>query len=78
MNITAFGNDDRLDVGIALDPAAFAEPDLLVDCLARGLRRVRVRGGRRRARRRRVIRAWPGASAVAVAVGVTVRDCWIR
>ena len=33
MNITAFGNDDRLDIGIALDPLAFDEPDLLVDCL---------------------------------------------
>jgi hypothetical protein len=33
MNITAFGNDDRLDVGIALDPAAFTQPDLLIECL---------------------------------------------
>ena len=33
MNITAFGNDDRLDVGIALDPAALTQPDLLIDCL---------------------------------------------
>ena len=33
MNITAFGNDDRLDVGIALDPAALEQPDLLVECL---------------------------------------------
>ncbi len=33
MNITAFGNDDRLDVGIALDPAAIEEPDVLVECL---------------------------------------------
>jgi WS/DGAT/MGAT family acyltransferase len=33
MNITAFGNEDRLDVGIALDPSAFAEPDILVSCL---------------------------------------------
>jgi hypothetical protein len=33
MNITAFGNADRLDVGIALDPAAFADPEMLVECL---------------------------------------------
>jgi hypothetical protein len=33
MNITAFGNDDRLDVGIALDPAALTQPDLLIECL---------------------------------------------
>jgi diacylglycerol O-acyltransferase / wax synthase len=33
MNITAFGNDDRLDVGIALDAAALEQPDLLVKCL---------------------------------------------
>jgi WS/DGAT/MGAT family acyltransferase len=33
MNITAFGNGDRLDAGIALDPTAFADPDHLVECL---------------------------------------------
>ena len=33
MNITALGNDDRLDVGIALDHAAVEQPDLLVECL---------------------------------------------
>ena len=33
MNVSAFGNDDRLDIGIALDPAAFDSPDLLIDCL---------------------------------------------
>ncbi len=33
MNISAMGNGDRLDVGIALDPAAFTEPELLVSCL---------------------------------------------
>lgn len=33
MNITAFGNDGRLDVGIALDPIAVTQPDLLVECL---------------------------------------------
>jgi diacylglycerol O-acyltransferase len=35
LNVTGFGNDDRLDVGIALDPAAIAEPGLLVDCLTK-------------------------------------------
>ncbi len=33
MNITAFGNGDRLDVGIALDSVAIAQPDLLIECL---------------------------------------------
>ena len=33
MNITAFGKDDRLDVGIALDHAAIERPELLVECL---------------------------------------------
>jgi len=30
VNITALGNDDRLDVGIALDTAAVAEPDIFL------------------------------------------------
>jgi diacylglycerol O-acyltransferase / wax synthase len=33
MNITAFGNGDRLDIGIALDSLAITQPDLLVGCL---------------------------------------------
>jgi hypothetical protein len=33
MNITAMGNGDRLDVGMALDPSAFADPDALVGSL---------------------------------------------
>ncbi len=33
MNITAFGNNGRLDVGIALDPIALSHPELLVQCL---------------------------------------------
>jgi WS/DGAT/MGAT family acyltransferase len=33
MNITAFGNEDRLDVGIALDPSVLDDPDLLIQCL---------------------------------------------
>jgi hypothetical protein len=33
MNITAFANGDRLDAGIALDPSAVVEPDLLLECL---------------------------------------------
>ena len=35
MNITAFGNDDRLDIGIAIDPSAITEPEYLVECLTR-------------------------------------------
>ncbi len=33
LNVSAFGNDDRLDVGIALDPAAITDPDSLLECL---------------------------------------------
>ena len=33
MNITALGNDDRLDIGVALDPNVLDQPDLLVECL---------------------------------------------
>jgi hypothetical protein len=32
-NLTAFANADRLDVGIALDPAAITEPDVLRECV---------------------------------------------
>jgi hypothetical protein len=34
MNATAFGNDDRIDVGLAFDPVDIADPDLLVACMA--------------------------------------------
>jgi diacylglycerol O-acyltransferase len=33
MNITGFGVDDRLDVGIGLDPSAIAEPERLLACM---------------------------------------------
>ncbi len=33
VNLTAFGNRDRLDVGIALDPAAITEPAIFLECL---------------------------------------------
>jgi hypothetical protein len=33
VNLTAFGNKDRLDVGIALDPAAITEPGVFLECL---------------------------------------------
>ena len=33
MNITAFGVDDQLNVGLGLDPVAIAEPGMLVDCM---------------------------------------------
>jgi WS/DGAT/MGAT family acyltransferase len=33
VNLTGFANDDRLDVGIAVDPVAIADPELLVGCL---------------------------------------------
>jgi diacylglycerol O-acyltransferase / wax synthase len=34
LNLTAFGNRDRLDIGIALDTAAITEPAVLLECLA--------------------------------------------
>ena len=34
MNVTAFGNGDRLDVGLTLDPVAITEPDTLLDCMS--------------------------------------------
>jgi WS/DGAT/MGAT family acyltransferase len=33
VNISAFGNEDRLDVGIALDATTILEPDVLIDSL---------------------------------------------
>jgi diacylglycerol O-acyltransferase / wax synthase len=33
LNISAFGNGDRLDVGISLDPSAVTDPESLLDCL---------------------------------------------
>jgi len=34
VNLTAFAHKDRLDVGVALDPAAITEPAVLLECLA--------------------------------------------
>ncbi len=33
VNLTAFGNKDRLDVGVALDGAAIGEPEIFLECL---------------------------------------------
>ena len=33
LNISAFGNEDRLDIGIAVDSATVPDPELLVECL---------------------------------------------
>ena len=45
MNITAFGNGDRLDVGVTLDPASVTEPEVLL-ALPRGrVRELRARPG---------------------------------
>jgi len=40
MNVAAFGNEERLDVGIALDPSAVEEPKLFVDLLTSALDRL--------------------------------------
>ncbi len=37
-NISAFANGDRLDIGIAVDPNAIPDSDLLVECLAQAFR----------------------------------------
>ena len=33
MNITAFCVDDRLSIGMGLDPVAISQPGMLVDCM---------------------------------------------
>jgi WS/DGAT/MGAT family acyltransferase len=38
MNITAFGRGEGLDIGVALDPMAVSEPELLVECLEEAFR----------------------------------------
>lgn len=35
VNVTGYGVDDRLDVGVALDPSAITEPELLVECMVK-------------------------------------------
>jgi hypothetical protein len=34
LNISAFGNEERLDIGIAIDPATIADAATLLDCLS--------------------------------------------
>ena len=55
MNLTAFGNGDRLDVGVTLDPVAVAEPETFFSCLAAAFERFaktdRPTGSRPRATR---------------------------
>ncbi len=41
VNLTAFGKDDGLDVGIALDPAAITEPAVLLECLEDAFAKLR-------------------------------------
>ncbi|MET0324303.1 MAG: wax ester/triacylglycerol synthase domain-containing protein [Ilumatobacteraceae bacterium] len=40
VNITALGNGDRLDLGIALDPGAIKEPDVFLECLEAAFARL--------------------------------------
>jgi hypothetical protein len=40
VNLTAFGNGDRLDVGITFDPVAISEPNTLLDCLSAAFRNL--------------------------------------
>jgi diacylglycerol O-acyltransferase len=57
MNITGFGHSDRFDIGIAVDPSAISDPELLLSCLSTAFQglvtklgqptgRPRERGGR--------------------------------
>ena len=47
VNLTAFGNNDRLDVGIALDPAAITEPAVFLECLDEAFAALVARSGGR-------------------------------
>jgi diacylglycerol O-acyltransferase len=40
VNLTAFGNRDRLDIGVALDSAAITEPAVLLECLDEAFTRL--------------------------------------
>lgn len=40
LNLTAFGNRDRLDIGVALDTAAITEPAVLLECLDEAFARL--------------------------------------
>jgi WS/DGAT/MGAT family acyltransferase len=40
VNLTAFGNRDRLDIGVALDHAAITEPAVLLECLEEAFARL--------------------------------------
>jgi hypothetical protein len=33
LNVSGFGNEDRLDVGLVIDPIAISDPEGLVDCV---------------------------------------------
>jgi hypothetical protein len=45
VNLTAFANRDRLDIGVALDAAAITEPAVLLECLDDAFRRLVSTGG---------------------------------
>ena len=40
LNVTGFGNGGGMDLGISLGPTAVTEPELLLECLERGVRRA--------------------------------------
>ena len=40
LNVTLFSYDGRVQMGINTDPAAVPDPDLLVDCLEKGVAEV--------------------------------------
>jgi diacylglycerol O-acyltransferase / wax synthase len=45
VNLTAFANKDRIDVGIALDPAAITQPAVFLECLGEAFAKLVPRAG---------------------------------
>jgi diacylglycerol O-acyltransferase len=45
MNITAFAIDDRLDIGLGLDPGAIEKPEVLVECMVDAFAKFAVTHG---------------------------------
>jgi diacylglycerol O-acyltransferase len=45
INITGFGIDDRLDIGLGLDPGAIEKPEILVECMVDAFARLAATHG---------------------------------
>lgn len=62
MNITAFGNESRLDIGIAIDPAVVRQADLLIECLKEAFESFGATGGNGRRDGAASVRTGPGTA----------------